>query len=95
MTALVLREVWCDEATVGDYSPNFWRSMARLDKLLTDRGLRPVRIVEAERGTAGGLVYFDIAVECETERETMPFWKWWLAQGVHFTEPARREQVLA
>lgn len=96
MTKQILRDYWCEDAMQGDrFPPSFWRAMAKFDKALTDRGLRPVRIVQAERGTTGGSVHFDIAVECETGRGMVPFWKWWLVQEVCFTEPARREQISA
>ena len=80
----------------GDrFSADFWRAMAKFDKVLTDRGLKPVRIMRAERSTESNLVHFDLAVECNTGRQPTPFWKWWLAQEVSFAEPACREPIPA
>jgi hypothetical protein len=83
-TTTILRDCWCEDAMQGDYAPEFWRSLAKFEKALTDSKLKPVRVLTADRRLESDAVFVNVAVECEPGRSTMPFWKWWIDQDAAF-----------
>jgi len=88
----ILRDCWCEDTLKTEaevLSLDTWRSLAKFERVLTDRKMRPVRIVEATRTVQYSEAHGEdrtfamIAIECEPGHYDTPFWKWW------FDEKAR------
>ncbi len=77
MAGVILHECWCEEAEAGDYSPDFWRVMARFGKVLSERGLKPIHVVSADRYLVADKACIRLAIACEPGCSETPFWKWW------------------
>lgn len=81
---MILRECWCEDAIHGGHAPGVWRALARIDKAMTDRALRPLHIIAAEKRGDADRLFFEVAIACEPGRAGKPFWKWWTEREPDF-----------
>jgi hypothetical protein len=81
---MILERSWFDDV----HTPNagIWSALSGLGKDMSEKGLAPLRVVEAQQNHQpyDGVTTYCIKVECEPGKADEPFWKWWFANDVQF-----------